>query len=83
MLPPRILFSMEATKVELEKTGLTALAKDMDIWTRPFVAPKEEGVGALSFARIILKPKARQVNWATNITRMIPDQTIARACGRI
>lgn len=46
---------MENAKVELAKAGLTALARDMDIWTRPFVVPKEEGLGAPSFARTKLK----------------------------
>ena len=30
-LPPRILFPMEAAKAELEKAGLIALARDIDI----------------------------------------------------
>jgi len=54
-LPPRISLSMEIAKVELEKAGLNVLARHMDIWTRPFVAPKEDGLGHPSFARTILK----------------------------
>ena len=53
--PPRKLIFMEAAKAELEKGGPIALARDMDIWIRPFVVPKEEGLGDPSFARIILK----------------------------
>lgn len=50
--------SMEAAKVELEIAGLNVLARHMDIWTTPFVTPKEDGLGAPSFARII--PKLRE-----------------------
>ena len=41
--------------MELANAGLTVLARHMDIWTRPFVAPREDGLGAPSFARTILK----------------------------
>lgn len=53
--PPSILESTEAAKVELAIAGLNVLAKHMDIWTTPFVIPKEDGLGAPSFARIIPK----------------------------
>ena len=46
---------MEAAKAELENAGLNVLARHIDIWTRPFVAPREDGLGAPSFARTILK----------------------------
>ena len=53
--PPRKLIFVEAVKVELEKGGPVARARAMDIWIRPFIVPKEEGLGDSSFARIILK----------------------------
>ena len=59
-----MLVFTEAAKVELENAGLNILARDMDIWIRPLVAPKEDGLGAPSFARTILKLSAVRIKWS-------------------
>ena len=48
----------------MENAGLNVLARHMDIWTKPFVAPKEDGLGDPSFARMILKLGIAKKKWS-------------------
>jgi hypothetical protein len=46
--------SEEMVGLDLTKAGANARDKHMENWTRPFVAPSDEGFGAFSFTSIML-----------------------------